>query len=84
MRMVHAGGKYAQILIMKHMKNLIYENKSMAEFLESLGYSQEQISHIANGGCPKSEIELLREEVTEMEKQPMANASAIERFKAKD
>lgn len=64
-------------------ENLIYENKSMAEFLESLGYSQEQISHIANGGCPKSEIELLREEVTEMGKQPMTNASAIERFKRK-
>ena len=59
------------------------ENKAMAEFLASLGYSQEQISNIANGGNPKTEIELLREEVAEMEKQPMANASALERFKRK-
>jgi len=62
---------------------LCSENKAMAEFLASLGYSQEQISNIANGGNPKTEIELLREEVAEMEKQPMANASALERFKRK-
>lgn len=59
------------------------ENKAMAEFLESWGYSQEQISSIADGGNPKTEIELLREEIEEMEKQPMANASALERFKRK-
>lgn len=64
-------------------ENIIAENKAMAEFLESWGYSQDQVSDIANGGNPKTEIELLREEVVEMEKQPMANANAIERFKQK-
>lgn len=59
------------------------ENKAMAEFLTLLGYPQEQISDIANGGNPKTEIQLLKEEVSEMEKQPMANADAIARFKRK-
>lgn len=59
------------------------ENKAMAEFLTSLGYSQEQVSDIANGGKPKTEIQLLQAEVTEMEKDGMANANAIERFKRK-
>lgn len=59
------------------------ENKAMAEFLALLGYPQEQISDIANGGNPKTEIQLLKEEVFEMEKQPMANADAIARFKRK-
>ncbi len=30
-------------------ENLIDENKNMAEFLKSLGYTQEQITDIANG-----------------------------------
>ncbi len=59
------------------------ENKAMAEFLESLGYLQEQISHIANGGNPKTEIDLLGEEVFKMEKDGMANNNAIERFNRK-
>ena len=59
------------------------ENKAMAEFLALLGYPQEQISDIANGGNPKTEIQLLKEEDSEMEKQPMANADAIARFKRK-
>lgn len=32
---------------------LCSENKAMAEFLASLGYSQEQVTDIANGGKPK-------------------------------
>lgn len=59
------------------------ENKAMAEFLESLGYLQEQITHIANGGNPKTEIDLLGEEVFKMEKDGMANNNAIERFNRK-
>ena len=59
------------------------ENKAMAEFLTLLGYPQEQISDIANGGNPKTEIQHLKEEVSEMEKQPMVNADAIARFKRK-
>ena len=55
----------------------------MAEFLESLGYLQEQITHIANGGNPKTEIDLLGEEVFKMEKDGMANNNAIERFNRK-
>lgn len=59
------------------------ENKAMAEFLTSLGYSQEQVTDIANGGKPKTEIQLLQAEVAEMEKDGMANINAIERFNRK-
>lgn len=59
------------------------ENKAMAEFLESLGYLQEQITHIANGGIPKTGIDLLGEEVFKMEKDGMENNNAIERFNRK-
>ena len=38
-------------------ENLIAENKAMAEFLESLGFNQEQITDIANGGKPKLSID---------------------------
>lgn len=62
---------------------LCSENKAMAEFLESLGYSQEQVSDIADGGNPKTEIEFLREEIAEMEKQPTVYAGPIEIFKRK-
>ena len=34
-----------------YIQNLEFENKNMAEFLESLGYNQEQISNIALSGC---------------------------------
>lgn len=59
------------------------ENKAMAEFLTSLGYSQDQVTDIANGGKPKTEIQLLQAEVAEMEKDGMANINAIERFNKK-
>ena len=34
-----------------YIQNLEFENKNMAEFLESLGYNQEQITSIALSGC---------------------------------
>ena len=34
-----------------YIQNLEFENKNMAEFLESLGYTQEQITDIALTGC---------------------------------
>ena len=45
-----------------YIQNLEYENKNMAEFLESLGYSDEQISQISERGnrfssCPEGSRE---------------------------
>lgn len=70
-------------IMSKHFSDydrLCCENNAMAEFLTSLGYSQQHISDIANGGNPKTEIDLLGEEVFKMEKDGMANNNAIERF----
>ena len=73
-------------------ENLIVENKNMAEYLESLGYSQAQISDLALFGwkhqlktkaTQKDEIQLLQAEVAGMEKDGMANINAIERFNRK-
>ena len=74
------------VVLQKHFSDydmLCFENKAMAEFLTSLGYSQEQVTDIANGGKPKTEIQLLQAEVAEMEKDGMANINAIERFNRK-
>ena len=40
------------------------ENKAMAEFLESLGYSQEQITDIANGGNTSLKVKRIFEVTT--------------------
>lgn len=40
------------------------ENKAMAEFLESLGYSQEQITDIANGGNASLKVKRIFEVTT--------------------
>lgn len=74
------------VVLQKHFSDydmICSENKAMAEFLTSLGYSQEQVTDIANGGKPKTEIQLLQAEVAEMEKDGMANINAIERFNRK-
>lgn len=44
------------VVLQKHFSDydmLCSENRAMAEFLASLGYSQEQVTDIANGGKPK-------------------------------
>lgn len=50
------------------------ENKAMAEFLESLGYSQEQITDIANGGKPKIKTNISAETMKEIERRSKQNA----------
>ena len=59
---------------------LCSENKAMAEFLASLGYSQEQVTDIANGGKPKRNFsEKETEAITEACKR-----SALETFYSAD
>lgn len=56
------------------------ENKAMAEFLASAGYSQEQVTDIANGGKPKRNFsEKETEAITEACKR-----SALETFYSAD
>lgn len=45
-------------------ENLIDENKNMAEFLKSLGYTQEQITDIANSGKPALKVKRIFEVTT--------------------